>query len=300
MRIIALLLLLLCASAQAESVYIVQSKNISSIYEDSIALAVKQLRPDDSVRVLLVRDFHRDRYSASKEVTERMILHRASEYDNLILLGYDVSYLQIEGKSPVYLPVLLDSPTGIPGPASPSSLLRGIDIARTHTTSLGSTIYVISDRSNLSQLRFRQFKVLLGKNKSTKLKEITVTSASELRGVIAGLNDEEQGVIVNNVFTLLDDDTLYDLTMQDVDRIISDLNKKHVEVSVLKPSLTTAIGFGVLSTDIAKAIDVALDDPNSSRSLQMRTGVNLGRVSALRLTDYVISNAASIVTVEVK
>lgn len=301
MRALLLLLSLMCGSVSAESIYVVQSKNISSIYEDSVAQALKRLRPEADIRVLMVRDFHRDRFSLSKEITERMILRRAAEYDNLILLGYDVSFLQIEGKTPLYIPVLVDNAiSGNLGPASPSSLLHGIEVAREHTTLLGSSIYILSDSSNLSQLRSSEFKERLVLDKSIRLKEITVKSASELRGVLVDLNTDEQGVIVNNVFSLLDDDTYYDLNMRDVDEIISDINRKHVEVSVLKSGLTTAIGFGVLATDIAEAIDAILRNPEEPLVLPMRAGVNLDRVTKLHITDYVIGNAASIVSIEVK
>lgn len=300
MRVLAFCLAMLVSQSSIGSVYIVQSKYLSSIYNTSIGHALKHLRPNEDIRILSVRDFNRDVYTTSKQVTEETIRNKAAKYDNLVLLGHDVSLIRSQGKASIYIPILLDQiETGIMGPASPSSILRGIADARNFTQLMGRHVYILSDPSSISRLRLSLFLAELREDKDVIVTSKMLESVSDLRNTLRSLNKEPQGTIINNVFNLVDEDDFRDVPMQVADEIISNINTRHVEVSILKPGLQTAMGFGALPAKIAILVDALLQDGSYPIDLGMQTGVNLSRVTTLHITDYVVGNSKSIVTIEV-
>lgn len=301
MRALAFSLLLWSSAAVSETIFIIQSYITTDIYKDSIIREVKRLRPEAEVRALFVRNFSRDQFTQSKTQTVAEISRRAEPHDNLIVLGYDVAYVEVAGRKPIYIPVLLDSPEH-QAPASLRTVYEQIVIARAHIASLSDTVFIINDNTNISQLRFDQFNAELVKHKTIKLVPITVKDTIELRKALLSLNREESSIVINNTFLIHDSDSLVDIYSRDIDRIIANMNRKHMEIGVLKPEMVLAVGFGSRPSDIAAAVLLSLSKPSREYALDTHVGINLDRVLLLGLSDYAVRIAPRIgdVTVEKK
>lgn len=301
MRAAALFLLaLLSTMSFAESIYVVQSKTITDIYSDSIVKSLKMLRPNDQIEALFVRDFNQDRFSESKRITREAVRDKAEGHDNLIVIGYDVSFLFSEEENPIQIPVLVDFPEGASGPASPSSIISEVRDALDYTSASRGVVYVLSDSSNISRLRLRQFRSQLDEDKNIQLVTAQVMSTSDLRGQLISLNKRTRGVLINNVFSIVDDDNFDEVNIEGVDRMISEINTEHVEVGVLKPNQNLALGLGAQATDIAIAINSQIEDPEIPIVLETRIGINLSRITDLGISAYVLRKATDIVAIEVR
>ena len=297
MRVIILLLsVMLATTVLAEKTFVVQSNNLTELYGDSIIRELRQLRPDDSLRVLFLRDVNRDKFSLSQGLMASEIQYKTESYDNVILLGNDLSYLAKFKPSSLNIPILATSDTGIIGPAAPANMLAGIKQAQLYTAS-NENIYVLSDNSVFSRFRLRQFKDAAYMEDRLNLIPLTVKTTTGLRASLLSLNKLEAGFIVNNLFFLRDDDSMRDVYIDTTGKLIAALNKTHVEVGILRRGLPTAIGFGALADHIVLSINAAIG--GEIITLPYYTGVNLDRLSYLRINNYVLENASDIVYITV-
>lgn len=278
-----LLLSLVCSTLSAESLYVVQSHAVDDLYGASIIHEIKKRRPNTTVHSIVVRSFDQDRYGKSKIFTEEAIRVKAKSHDNLVLLGYDVGSLNIAGKQPVYLPVLVDSPRSSVNAETIMMALSRFGIKRPSSSSLSPTIYTISDKSNLSQLRFRQLREELLKYKHIKLEPFVVKDTADLRRTLLQLNSvtRQPAVLFNNVFTIRDSDSLKMLYYSDVELLVAKLNTRNPEIGVYSPNHQLLLGIGFASSDLADAVSAILDNPDKKPKLHISIGINLKRVDQL-------------------
>ena len=301
MRLAGILLMMLvafAAPASAENIYLVQSETASRVYGGSIAREIKRLRPDLGIRVLHLRGFTTDRFPLSKRLTTDRISDRAENFDNLILLGYDLLDFHLARSEPLVIPLFVDTGHSS-GPASLVSQLQAGETVRRQVPFVGSTYYVLSDTSSLSQYRLRQLETRVENDKSVDMEYITVRKVTDLRRALIDINARTvtPGVILNNLFDVPDDDTMQPMRNDDLSEIIADINTKHVEVGILRPELNESVGVGALATDLAQAILMEVDHPESGSPpllLQDQIGVNLDRISQLGLNSFVLQNPTRI------
>jgi len=292
-----LLCLLFVPNALAEKTFVIQSSNLTELYGDSIIRELKLLRPEDNLRALFLRDVNRDKFSLSKVIMALELNERTEAYDNVVVLGNDLSYLARPDSTYLVIPLLVTSGTGIIGPASPINVIQGIKLARMYTNASGN-VYVLSDLSAFSKFRLRQFEEAESEHYDINITPITVRTTTGLRSSILSLNKLESGFIVNNLFFLRDDDVLSDIYMDTTDKIIAEKNKVHIEVGILRDGLPTAVGFGILAKDIALHVDTVIGS-GESITPPYSTGVNLDRIAELDINNYVLGNDNGIIYITV-
>lgn len=278
---------------EVKSVYIVQAKNITELYDDSIVKELKRRNPHYNLKVLFARGYESDQFYFSKEFTEREILKRSESYDKLVLLGYALSDLNIGNRKPVHIPILVTSVSGKHGPASPKSIASGIVLACDALDSVNPTMYVISDYSDFSKLRLSQFKAAIESKPDLTVVPVTVKNVVELRSSLVRLNRKPKAFIVNNTFNLVDQDSATSFFASSTNKILTEFNTQHVEVGILRWDQRTALGFGALPMYLAAIIEAEINGEDYSRELQV--GVNLDRISLLDIDEYVLNNSKEIV-----
>lgn len=280
------LLFFISTSLSSESLYIVQSHFVSELYGNSIAREVQKLRPEDSITTLQLRSFSDDDYIGSKKITGRTILGKTKNHDNLIVLGFSIrdysKYAEtffVDKSKKMFIPVF----TSKEGKGTEKYFLNAahkVKMFHEKGTSLTSNLYIINGVSRLSQYRFRKFKELfVNKYREIKIHEKTVKNSVGLRKELGRLVSKKKSIIINNVFTLYNTDSLSDMTIEEIDELFTSINYRHIEIGVVSPKQKMALGFGLKTEGIAKAINSKLE--NRKYNLPLLIGTNLKRAKDL-------------------
>jgi len=288
--------LLLLSYPVYSDLYIIQSKNVSDLYGTSIGNAIKRERPEWTVSSLSLRDFSLDNYSQSDVLVAEGLKDRVNSFSNLVVLGRDLSDLGFQNNhNYTHIPYVI----GIrnKGAATPSAIMEVSSLVREHVSRIRPQYYLISDTSDFSQRRLREF-ARISKEKGVDFKTYDVSRATELRAALLEINSEKySGVIINNAFRIVDGDSFSVIYSEQIDSIITRINSKHVEIGTLRSNQTLAVGVGIGTESIASVILEAIDG-NPTSALPAEIGINLSRVSQLNLTQFVLFEGNKISYVE--
>lgn len=280
-------------SPSLADIFIVQSRSVSDIYGDSIGKQMKELHPDWAVHSLNLRDFSMDRFSQSGSITMRRAYERTEPFSNLAILG-DEAFSQNTDHPNVLdtQPLISHSGTGL---ASPEAILEAITMVLQSASHVRSVYYVFSDTSHLSQARLREFENLTVNNRAIDLVSFDIERTMELRSQLLKINryHNDPGVIINNIFRITDEDSFSVVYSDFVDSVITDINKIHVEVGILKSEQSLAIGVGARPESVARMLDATIRGEEVP-SLESEIGVNLERLFRLRLNSFVLQQGENI------
>lgn len=295
-------ILLVSRIASAESVYVVQSHEITTVYGDTVVRELIRLRPNDDFQVLFLRDFRHDRFSQSRSLTAARIAERSGSHANLVLIGREALNLEIEATSIIKVAIL----AGDEGYSAPASLEHSTDVLDRMLdayTDIDGMIYVFNDATDLSQIRYRRFREAMRAHREYKVVPVSVRTTLDLRkkmveiGSLGNTRALSRHILVNNLFDLYDPDSLSDLSVRDIGLVFASLNRRHVELGVLCPGMSTAVSFGLSPQKIADHIDKEIEF-GPTDELKPEIGINLSRVAELGLHEFVLQNHDLIERVE--
>lgn len=302
------LLLLLCALAVSArgsdeapaEVFIIQSHFVTSVYGDSIVREVAAANPDKKTRALFVRNFETDRFLSSRAQTVDDIVERAKGHANLVLLGHDVSFFRSRTEHMLYFPVLASYREA---PDLTSSAVARF-ATQIEPSIYGSTMIVINDGTTVSKNRFRVLASIMPKlNPSIKIESFEVTTSVGLQKTLTSLNSRRRSLLVNNCFTLDDQNALKAVYSHEIDRMFVRWNKAHIEVGLLKREMAMGIGVGLSSEKLAAKVLETMNnksEPDSDPEVDYEVQINITRMAELGLSDFALRHAKLVNIVEVR
>lgn len=284
--VLILFLIALPAQLSADAIYVIQSRSVADIYGESLGHILKQRYPTRSVRILNLRDFEVDRHTHSRDAAMRLVQERVEPYNNLVLLGQELESWDIAANK-VIIPQLIG--VRAESAASPQRVLDVANDVQRHVPHSRSIYYVLSDPTQISQLRLREFRRLIAADRSSELISFTVRRSSELRSALLDIQTSasDSGILVHNIFSIVDEDSFRVVYSDFVDSIITQYNRKHIEIGVLKPNQNLAIGVGAGPHSVVDAVIAGLED-TTPVLLGNQVAVNLTRISELGLNNFVI------------
>ena len=209
-----------------------QSSVVSDLYGNSTATHFIREQELEIMFVFNARHFAFDTSVHSRNSLRSALLHHSERLGakTLIYLGEPVLNT---GLNEIYVPLI--PPTEVNDIA-----LRAAQIANPRNY----RIYVINDDSYSSRSR----KVLFASD--LDVEHFHVSTLQELRMLMRELNQQPQGTVVLNAFSLLDDWNK-PAGFTTVEREFVQSNTKHVEVGVCRPGFRTAFALGPSVSEIA-------------------------------------------------
>lgn len=286
MKALVLVFVVLVSKPAFSDLYLIQSRNISDTYGTAVGNILKRENPHWNISTLNLRDFSLDRYSQSDLLVAQGLTDRIDSFSNLVVLGHELSDLNFqEYEGYVSLPSLIGANSE--GAATPSAIMAISQLVRQHVPQIRPNYYLISDTSDFSQTRLREFS-RIANERSVSLTTYDVSRTTELRSALLDIeNSNYSGVIINNTFRIVDGDSFSVIYSDQVDEIITQINTKHVEIGTLKAGQTLAVGVGVGSETVASLIMDVIEGKEII-ALPIEIGINLERISKLQLTRFVL------------
>jgi hypothetical protein len=300
MRHWILILLLMCMPIEAkEGTYIVQSKVFHGVYGNTVVDLLRSAI-DGRMKVLNERDFSTDVHQNSKTLTEANIASKASEFSNLILLGFDRWHFSIAAKDPIYIPVLADTDKTKHRITNTKKILELLDLDPATSSLYRSTIYMVNDTTKLSLARFGALKHELTPYKYINLVPVTVKSVYELKQFLTGLNKpaQQRVLLINNIFGIVSPDSSKSLSLSSVDRLFVVWNEKHYEIGTFKDDSLMGISIGYSAEEIVRCVTMKLNTKTFECELVPSIQINITRLQSLGIEGIFLNNLNRIDFVE--
>lgn len=260
--------LILCSTANAQSLLVVQSATINDLYGNTIVAKMLTDESDGQIDVFNARQFAQDTSSYSRS--------------NLATVLKSV----IAQRKPALVVFLGESALDVGMPASHSSVLFGTETFNTAAVIAASAyntkwdpIYIISDHSSLGILRLVDLQKQLGDRKT---EVYDVDTVIEYRTVLQQLQAEPKGTIVLNVFSLRDEWNEI-VGYGEIEKLLVQANKRHIDVGICRTGFKTTFALGPTPAEAASIAMSTYDQPFKSH---ISSCANLTRLKSRWLQVY--------------
>jgi hypothetical protein len=229
------------------------------------------------VTVMTFRNFDNDRWKESKKYALEAAYKKTQDRksSSVIMLGEKQA---LAGR---YISVFEDPDCGcflFDGNVVADNhrpLERAIDALET------KRVYILSDGSDLAERREAALRKQLRTLTKLVYKKAEVTSATELRAQIISWNNAPRGILYINAFDLRADSGKR-IKYRYIESVVTDFNKQHLEVGILREQHTSALAVGIDPADIGRAIVSAIKAV-PSKPIEVMSSVNVARLQQLDL-----------------
>lgn len=144
-----------------------------------------------------------------------------------------------------------------------------------------TTIYVVSDDSDLARYREEALRASM-KEVGVNVVVAKIGTVTDLRATIVKWNSLSRGLLFINAFDIGADSGAR-VGYRYIEYVITDFNKKHLEVGVYRNQHRSALAVGLDPKDIGEAIVHTVQGTKPTREIKVKSSVNVQRLGQLHM-----------------